>query len=290
VAFVDSQNTYRADGLGPLEAKQHFLLPFSGRPSREGTALPVHDWTRVKAGIFHAFHHGWTEEIARALNRGVLPANYYALPERFAAGFGPDVLTLEGTSDENGTLDGEPRDVPTSAATAVQLAPPKLQPTAETDMEFYRRKQKAIVVRHASGDRIVAMIEIVSPGNKAARNPLRAFVQKAAELLENGIHLLILDLHPPGRRDPDGIHGEIWQEIAGQEYSAPPGKLLTLASNETGNALRASVVHAAVGDALPDMPLFLEPQKAVTVPLEATYNAAFAEVPRRWRQVLEAPS
>ena len=39
-----------------------------------------------------------------------------------------------------------------------------------------------------------------------------------------------------------------------------------------------------------DMPLFLEPGLAVTVPLEATYNAAFAEVPRRWRQVLETPS
>jgi hypothetical protein len=53
--------------------------------------------------------------------------------------------------------------------------------------------------------------------------------------------------------------------------------------------VRASVVHAAVGDALTDMPLFLEPGKAVTVPLEATYNAAFAEVPRRWRRVLEEP-
>jgi hypothetical protein len=221
------------------------------------------------------------------LNRGVLPTDYYALPEQFAAGFGPDVLTLQETGDDNGASGGEPRHISTSGETAVQLAPPKLQPVAETDMPFYRRKQKALVVRHVSGDRIVAMIEIVSPGNKAARNPLRAFVAKAAELLENGIHLLLIHLHLPGRRDPDGIHGEIWQEIAGQEYSTPPNRPLTLASYETGNALRAYVVHAAVGDALTDMPLFLEPRKAVTVPLEATYNAAFAEVPRRWRQVLE---
>ena len=26
--------------------------------------MPIHDWTRVDAGIFHAFHHGWIEEIA----------------------------------------------------------------------------------------------------------------------------------------------------------------------------------------------------------------------------------
>jgi hypothetical protein len=251
--------------------------------------MPVHDWTRVGAGIFHDFHHGWIEELARALNRGVLPADYYALREQFAAGFGPDVLTLQGVGD-NGAAGEEPRDVPSSGEKGVVLAPPKMQPTAETDMEFYRRKQKAVVVRHASGDRIVAVIEIVSPGNKAARNPLRAFVQKAAELLENGIHLLILDLHPLGRRDPDGIHGEIWQEIASEEYTAPPERPLTLAAYETGNALRAYIVHVAVGDVLSDMPLFLEPRKAVPVPLEATYNAAFAEVPRRWRHVLEAPS
>jgi hypothetical protein len=157
-------------------------------------------------------------------------------------------------------------------------------------MEFYRRKQKAIVIRHVSGDRIVAIVEIVSPGNKAARNPLRAFVEKAAELLANRIHHLLMDLYPPGRRDPDGIHGQIWQEIAGEEYTPPPGKSLTLASYEAGNAVRAYIVHTAVGDVLTDMPLFLEPGKAVTVPLETTYNAAFAEVPRRWRQVLETPS
>ena len=33
--------------------------------------MPIHDWTRVEAGIFHAFHHDWVTELARALNRGV---------------------------------------------------------------------------------------------------------------------------------------------------------------------------------------------------------------------------
>jgi hypothetical protein len=169
------------------------------------------------------------------------------------------------------------------------LAPPKLQPTAETDLAFYRRKQNRIAIRHVSGDRIIAMVEIVSPGNKAARNPLRAFVQKAAELLDNGVHLLIIDLLPPGRRDPEGIHGEIWQEIAGEEYTGPRERPLTLAAYETGDALRAYVVRAAVGEALTDMPLFLEPGRAVTAPLAASYASAFTQVPRRWRRVLEAP-
>jgi len=244
--------------------------------------MPVHDWTRVDAGIFHAFHHSWIEEIARALNRGLLPPEYYALPEQHAAGFGPDVLTLQESEAEED--DGA---VAKSAGSVTMLAKPKLKPTAETDMAFYRRKQSSIAVRHVSGDRIVAMIEVVSPGDKAARKALNAFVSKAAELLEKQVHLLLLDLHPPGRRDPQGIHACVWEEIAGQEYRMPEDKPLTLASYEAALAVRAYVVHLAVGETLTDMPLFLEPEKAITVPLEATYRAAFAAVPRRWQRALE---
>lgn len=248
--------------------------------------MPVHDWTRVDAGIFHHFHHDWITEIARALNRGILPSDYYALAEQHAAGFGPDVLTLEGVGNDDGD-DGGPASETTGG---VLLAVPKLQPIAETDVAFYRRKQKLIAVRHVSGDRLIAVVEVVSPGNKAGRNPLRSFVEKAAEFLERGIHLLILDLFPPGRRDPQGLHAEIWEEIAGQQHTAPGDKPLTLAAYESGLTVRAYVVPVAVGDVLIDMPLFLEPEKAVDVPLEATYNAAFAEAPRRWRRVLEKPA
>jgi hypothetical protein len=42
-----------------------------------------------------------------------------------------------------------------------------------------------------------------------------------------------------------------------------------------------------VGGVLPQMPLFLEPDACVDVPLEPTYQAAYLEMPFRWRQVLE---
>jgi uncharacterized protein DUF4058 len=248
--------------------------------------MPIHDWTRVEAGIFHHFHHDWITAIARALNHGLLPDDYYALAEQHAAGFGPDVLTLQEEDNGGDDNSAEPG---SQTPGGVLLAAPKLQPIAQTDLAFYRRKQNSVAVRHVSGDRIVAMVEIVSPGNKAARNPLRAFVQKAAELLDKGVHLLIIDLHPPGKRDPDGIHGEIWQEIAGKEYSLPADKPLTLAAYQTGDTVLAYVVPVAVGNVLPNMPLFLLPGKAIDVPLEATYATAYADVPRRWQRVLETP-
>ena len=125
-------------------------------------------------------------------------------------------------------------------------------------------------------------------GKRVEKYSLKPVAAKAAELLGKGIHLLILDLLPPGKRDPEGLHNEIWQEVAGVEYTLPAGRPLTLAAYDSGDGVRAYVVHAGVGAALASMPLFLEPRKAVDVPLEATYNAAFADVPRRWRRVLDS--
>ena len=51
---------------------------------------------------------------------------------------------------------------------------------------------------------------------------------------------------------------------------------------------RAYIEPVAVGDRLPDMALFLEPNGCVMVPLDRTYQTAFAVMPRRWREVLQA--
>lgn len=39
----------------------------------------MHDWTRVPAGIFHAFHNPWIGDLPKALNDGLLPRDHYAL-------------------------------------------------------------------------------------------------------------------------------------------------------------------------------------------------------------------
>lgn len=35
--------------------------------------MAVHDWTRVEAGIFHAFHNAWIVQLQVRLNMGLLP-------------------------------------------------------------------------------------------------------------------------------------------------------------------------------------------------------------------------
>ena len=241
--------------------------------------MPIHDWARVEDGIIHDFHHAWIEEIKRALNRGLLPADHYALAEQHAGGFGPDVLTHQ---DRHRT-DREVRE----SSGGLLLAPPKPRISAETPADFYRRKQSTVVIRHVSDDAVIAMVEIVSPGNKSSRTALKKFVAKAMELFDREIHLLVIDLHPPGPRDPRGIHGAIWEEHAGQDYEPPDDERLTVVSYEVDLLVRAYIEPAAVGQTLPDAPLFLHPGGCVLVPLEATYLAAWDAVPRRWREVLQ---
>src|SRR5581483_8630143 len=67
-----------------LRPAVHTILAKGGKLKWRSWSMPIHDWTRVDAGIFHAFHHEWITEIGRALNRGLLPPDYYALPEQQA--------------------------------------------------------------------------------------------------------------------------------------------------------------------------------------------------------------
>jgi hypothetical protein len=248
--------------------------------------MPVHDWSGIEAGIFHDFHHAWIEEIKRALNGGLLPSDYYAMAEQHAAGLEPDVLTLQLARDDDPLGSATEGDGPT----ALMLSPPRLLPSAESDVDYYRRKQSSVAVRHVSGDRVVAMVEVVSTGNKSSRHAIRAFVRKASALLSQGIHQLILDVHPPGVRDPNGVHGLIWDDFTGQPYTAPADRPLTLVAYEADSCVRAFVVPLKVGDQLPDMPLFLLANQCVEMPLEATYMAAWQAVPRRWREVIDPGS
>lgn len=251
--------------------------------------MPVHDWTKVDAGIFHAFHHLWITFLHGAVSNR-LPPSYYCLPEQVAGAGNPDVLTLQLTSPNappptaNGNGSHKPRD---AGNVAVVTAPPKARFTARS--EAVARKPKSLVVRHVTGHRVVAIIEVVSPNNKASESALRSVAEKAANFLRAGVHLLFLDLFPPSARDPNGIHPLIWAQIEDQPFALPADKPLTLVAYSAGLVLEAFVEPVAAGDVLPDMPLFLTPDAHVPVPLESAYCEAWAKMPSPWREVLDPP-
>ena len=240
--------------------------------------MPIHDWTRVRSNRFHDFHQSWTIAIRNGLNAGRLPPGYFAMVEQQTGGPEADVITLELT----------PQAGPAPGGVAVALQPPKARFVTRTETASYARKANRITVRHPDGD-VVAVVEIVSPGNKDSRHAIRAFARKAVALLQAGVHLLVVDLFPPGRRDPQGIHKVIWDRLREEPFTLPPDKQLTVAAYAAGTETVAYVEPVAVGDALPDMPIFLTAQRYVPCPLEATYQTAWEQFPAPLRGPLESP-
>ena len=240
--------------------------------------MAVHDWIRVDSGLFHAFHQQWISTLCVALNSGVLPPEYFALPEQNIRGPIPDVLTLKllpaGDEESDGGI-------------AVAESPPRARLVQRCEADIYAAKADLITVRHQHGD-VVAVVEILSPGNKASRSEFAAFVQKSAALIRQNVHLLVVDLFPPGPRDPQGIHKAIWDEFQEEECELPAGKPLTLAAYDAGPPRIAYVESIAVGDTLPSMPLFLKPEIYVPAPLEETYQSTWRVFPAALKGLLES--
>src|SRR5207249_2515020 len=175
---------------------------------------------------------------------------------------------------------------PPDGGVAVAVAPPKVRIQMRPEANRYAAKAKAVAIRHVSKHQVVAMVEIISPGNKNNQHGLNAFVRKAQEVLAAGIHLLLVDLFPPSSRDPQGIHRAVWGEDCGPDYALPADKPLTCVAYVGGPGAEAFVEPVAVGDALTEMPLFLTPDVYAPVPLEVTYQTAFEGMPAYWRDVL----
>lgn len=241
--------------------------------------MPIHDWTKVPSGLFHDFHQSWSVRIKDALNAGRLPKGIAALVEQRAGPRESDVLAIEARR-------GPPHSGPIGLGGVSTVEQPMTRIVRRSDKEIHSRRANRIVVTHHLG-RIIAVIEIVSPGNKDTRSAMRDFVDKTMEFLKSGIHVLVIDLFPPSPRDPFGIHKLIWDEIEEEDFAFPAGKDRILASYETGAERAAYVEPVGVGDSLPDMPLFLANAYQVPVPLESTYQATWDAGPEDLRRAVE---
>jgi len=245
--------------------------------------MPIHDWTRVFPGSFHDFHSSWITHIKEALNRGLLPKGYSAQAEQQAGDVVPDVITLRGQPRDE-PQDGEPP----HGVLLLDEAPPKVALRMDADeATSYAALRRTLVIRHRSTRVVVAMIEVLSPGNKDRAEHVERLVDKSVGALQQGIHLLLVDLYPANKWNPDGLHGAIWPIVGGGDFHLPPAKPLTAAAYLAERSPQAFVEPLAVGQTLPDMPLFLRDLRYILVPLESTYCAAYAGVPDYVQEIVE---
>jgi hypothetical protein len=242
--------------------------------------MPIHDWKNGYHGVFHDFHQTWIGRIKEALNAR-LPKGYYALTEQSAAGVSQgsieaDIIALQSNDfdvDQGGTVTAER---------------PKAKIFATTEMARYAKKQSRVAIRHTSNNRVVAVVEVLSPGNKNRRLHFSRFVRKAVDLLERGVHFAVYDVLAPTKPCPAGIHAAIWEELGQEPQPFDPATPFSSASyNVSGDGtIDAFVEPTALGAPLIDLPVFLNGTTHVNIPSEETYLSAWNAVPEYCRQMV----
>jgi hypothetical protein len=238
----------------------------------------MHDWSRVEPTIYHHFHQRWAAAIADVLNAGLLPPGLSALIEQYTGGVSPDVLTVERRSP--------PRPRQAGVATL-----PRTRLAIEPQEDVLVKRANRVAIRHRMGE-VVCIIEIVSPGNKASRHAVGAFVAKTHEFLRAGVHVLLVDPFPPGPRDPHSLHKLIWDEFEDVPFDLPADEPLLLAAYRAADPAagvlpRANIEPLGVGAAIPDMPAWIDCDAFVEVPLGPAYQAAWDASPSDYRYLVE---
>ncbi len=150
--------------------------------------MPIHDWTRVEPGDYHHFHQRWISAIADALNTNGLPPGYVAMAEQVTGRPIPDVVALQ----TNGYHKGTPPDSP-AGSVAVATAPPTARLVTHFDKVKYSNRANRVVIRHGRG-KVVAIIELVSPGNKDSKKEI-AMIKVVAPSMALGVIDRAIQVH-----------------------------------------------------------------------------------------------
>jgi hypothetical protein len=234
--------------------------------------MPMHDWTRVDVGVWHDFHGLWLYAIRHALNHGVLPPGYRAMSEQILRPFEPDVLAFRHSAPEDGP------GVYAGNVLTLATSPPNVATMSKAKPKRKPRTTRRLVVRQIRGNRVVAVVELVSPGNRDNRRDYRAFVDKATAIIDSKIHFHFVDAFPPPSWERNGFHASIWRAVTNKRYERPEEQPLVAASYAVDDEVTACVAPFAVGHTIPSVPLFLDDGAYVMMPFEDSYQSAFSEV------------
>ena len=216
---------------------------------------------------WEGFHAQWTSMIVVALNQ-LLPSRYVASPRvRLGTLTEIDVAALDDERRISGWEGAEGGGLATAS-----WAPPTL--TVEADLpKLYEYEVQVHDVEH--GRRIVAAVELVSPGNKDRPEHRRAFVAKCAALLQQGVSVCLVDLVTTRRfnlylelLDLVGKTDPAFAKDSPPIYAAACRSVLR---DEVGY-LETWAHPLRVGAPLPTLPLWLANDLALSLELEATYE------------------
>ncbi len=220
---------------------------------------------------WESFHSSWATRLADALTERWLPPNYIAEEH---AHLGPSVEIDVGTFE---------RESVTSTAKTngeVATAGPKVWIPPAADASFAAVFPETFEIRVLctdTGPRLVAAIELISPGNKDRTSERRAFAIKCASYLYQGISVIIVDIVTNRRAN---LHNEILELMGAADHLqlSPESNLYAVAyrplRRDKEDVIDVWSSPLALGRPLPTLPLGLRADLAIPVDFEDTYAEA----------------
>jgi len=220
---------------------------------------------------WESFHASWATKIADALTEQWLPPNYIA-EEHIHIGPAVEI--------DVGTLEQDELSAAKTNGGAVATARPRLwtPPPAELVLPLvYPATFEVRILNTDAGPKLVAAIELISPGNKDRASERRAFATKCASYLYQGISLILVDIVTNRRAN---LHNEMLglMEADAAMCLAPAVSLYAVAyrplRRDGKDEMDIWRVPLALDKPLPELPLGLHADLAVPVDFEATYAEA----------------
>jgi hypothetical protein len=215
---------------------------------------------------WESFHSAWANAMVSRLNQDWLPESYRAIPQvHLGANVEIDMATVRLREEKQETGNG---------ATTAVWAPPQARLAVAVD--FTDRDTFEVLVRDRAR-RLVAAVELVSPGNKDRPGARRDFAVKCASYLQQQVALIVVDVVTERHAN---LHGELMQllNLPAALVEAVPSRLYAVAyrvrQEEERSSLELWPALLALGEVLPTLPLWLGNDLAVPLDLEASYLGA----------------
>jgi hypothetical protein len=234
-----------------MPLRDHFHSPVADR----------HTWDSL--------HGGWPMMIVRQLF-DILPAGYVSAPSvHFGKDFEIDVSTFE--------IDEQPANGSRTDAGDGGVAVVAPEPTLTLEADLSEQDEFEVRVYDTeAGRQLVAAIEIVSPSNKDRPENRRAFVAKVAALLQKDVCVSVVDLVTVRQFN---LYAELLELIGGTDpkLGTPPAHLYSVTIRSRKRAEKRSLLDMwyypmSVGQPLPTLPIWLNTDLRVLLPLETSYE------------------
>ncbi len=206
--------------------------------------------------------------MVRHLNGALLPRRYRAIPQ---VHLGPFVETDLATFDQDPHSNPPPATPGANGGTMWESGHEAVQ-TLEIDLPA----QDVFEVRvhdEQRGMKLVATVELVSPGNKDRAEQRQAFATKCAAYLQEQVNVIVVDIVTNRRSN---LHDELLELLGRPSSRAGHGDLYAVTYRNRKDHgkwhLEFLPLVLSLGAALPTLPLWLAANFNVPIDLEKSYE------------------